>query len=67
MRSFIRVAMVTVSLHRNRTVIKTEVDTGEQGIAVTGFILVLIGRMRTLKLWTRKVVGLFTGGGLMWI
>lgn len=67
MRSFIRVAMVTVSLHRNRTVIKTEVDTGEQGIAVTGLILVLIGRMRTLKLWTRKVVGLFTGGGLMWI
>lgn len=45
MYSFVRVAKVMVSLHRNRTVTKTEVDTREWGIAVTGLIMLLIGRM----------------------
>jgi hypothetical protein len=54
MLSFIRLAMLLVSLYRNRTLTKTEIDTREWGIAVIGLTMLLVGRSGTLGLWIRK-------------
>lgn len=45
-----------VSLNSNRTLTKTlyEVGTKEQGIALTGPTVLLVGRMWTLGFWIRK-------------
>ena len=48
MFSFVRVAVVTVSLHSNRTLTKAEVVTMELGIFMTVFTMLLVGRMCTL-------------------
>jgi hypothetical protein len=48
--------MVMVSLYSNRTLTKTEVGTSDQGIAVTGLTMVLIGKMWTSGLCIRKIV-----------
>ena len=45
LNSFIRIALVSVSLHSSRTPNKTEVDTGEQVIAVTDLSILLVGRL----------------------
>lgn len=45
MLSFVRVAVLMVSLLNNRTVIKIEVGTREQGIAVTGLTMLPVGPM----------------------
>lgn len=55
MFSFIRDAMVIVSLQSNKALTKTEIGTGEWGIAVIGLML-LFGGMQTLGLWIRKAV-----------
>lgn len=49
-----------VSLHNSRIMTKTEVCTGDQGIAVTGLIMKFVGGIwKTFGLWTRKLVGHF--------
>jgi hypothetical protein len=45
MLSFIIVAVVMMSLHRDRTMIKMEVCIKVWGTAVTGLTLLLVGRM----------------------
>jgi len=45
MFSFIRVALLVVSLHSNRTVTKMEVGTRDWGVAVAGLAMLLVGRM----------------------
>jgi hypothetical protein len=56
MFSFIRVAMVMVSPHSDRTWSKAEVGTREWSNAVEGLTVLLIGRILTLGLWVRKTV-----------
>lgn len=45
MLSFIRIIMVIVSLHNNRTLTKTEVGARECGIAMMGLTILLVGRI----------------------
>ncbi|KAL6043466.1 hypothetical protein STEG23_020950, partial [Scotinomys teguina] len=54
-----RVAMVMVSLHNNRTMTKTEVGTGDWGIAVIGLTVLLFGGIWTLRVWIRKAAEFF--------
>jgi hypothetical protein len=59
MFAFIRVALVMVSLHSNKTLTKTEVGTRAWGIAVIGLTMLLFGGTLPLGLWIRKSVELF--------
>jgi hypothetical protein len=59
MFSFIRVALVTVSLHSNETLTKTEIGTRNWVIAVTSLTMLLFGKMWILELWTRKTIECF--------
>ena len=52
--------MVTMSLHSNRTMTKTEVGTRDCSIAGIGFTMLLFGEIQnTLGLWTRKEMRYF--------
>jgi hypothetical protein len=58
MLSFIRDGLVMVSLLRNKTVTKTEVDSGDWDITETALTMLFVGGMwKTLGLWTTKAVG----------
>ena len=59
MLSFIRVAMVMVSLQSNRAVIMIEVGTMQWGVAVSDLTLLLADGMWTLEVWTGKAVECF--------
>jgi len=61
MFSFIRVAVVIVSLHSNRKP-KTKVGTRGWGIAMIDVTMLSFGGVWTLKLWIRKVVESFNFG-----
>ena len=56
MLSFIRVAMAIVSLHSNRTMIKTEreIDTRELGIVVIILTMLLVDKSWIEGFWIRK-------------
>jgi hypothetical protein len=56
---FLRVVMVMVNLHSNKTLIKTEVSTRDCSITVIGLPMPLFGGMCILVLWTRKAVKCF--------
>lgn len=63
MLSFVRVTMVMVSLHRNRTVTRTEVHNRQcHHIALTGLILGLLEEWELcnfgLEKWLNSVQGL---------
>jgi hypothetical protein len=45
MLSFIRLDLVMVSVHSSKTLTKTEVGTGDWGIAVIGLTMLLFRRM----------------------
>ena len=59
MLSFIRVALVMVSHHSNKTQTKTEVGTRDCGIALVGLTMILFGGMWVLEVWILKVVEYF--------
>jgi hypothetical protein len=42
---FIRLALVTVSVHSSKTLTKTEVGARDWGIAVIGLTILLFGKM----------------------
>ena len=58
MLSLVRVVLVEVFIHSNRTLRKTE-STREQDSAATGLTLLLVSRMWTLGLWIKKAVESF--------
>lgn len=58
MLSLVRVVLVEVFIHSNRTLRKTE-STREQDSAATGLTLLLVSRMWTLGLWIKKAVDHF--------
>jgi hypothetical protein len=62
MMSFIRVALVMVSLHSSRTITMIEGGTRDLCIAVIGLTMLLFGRMWNLGLWIWKAVECFKWG-----
>jgi hypothetical protein len=56
MLSFIRLALVIVSIHSSKTLMETEVGTKDKGITVIGLTMHLFGRMWILGLWIWKAV-----------
>ena len=62
MFAFVRVALVMVSLHSNKTQTKTEVSTKDWSIPMIGLTMLLFGRMWVLGLWIRKAAECFKWG-----
>jgi hypothetical protein len=56
MLSFITVVVVIVPPHSNRILAKTEVCSREEGIAVLGLTVLLVGKMWTFRICIRKAV-----------